>query len=77
MQPEPTTLAYLAGSRHKGRVYVGAAIGIAGTRREPHDLAAALFGGTVRSYAPREPAQCKCCADPCVCTCHAEVGTDG
>jgi len=58
-------LAYLAGvidsdgyissanSTHKGRRYFGAAVGIAGTRREPHDLAAEFFGGTVRTYFPR------------------------
>lgn len=61
---EPTALAYLAGvidsdgyvsaarSTHKGRLYFGAAVGIAGTDRKPHDLAAGLFGGTVRRYLP-------------------------
>lgn len=62
---EPTTLAYLAGiidadgyitvqrSTHKGRLYFGAKVGISGTRREPHDLAASLFGGSVSCYVPK------------------------
>jgi hypothetical protein len=62
---EPTTLAYLAGmvdadgyitvqrSTHKGRLYYGPKIGIAGTRREPHDLAASIFGGAVSCYRPK------------------------
>lgn len=62
---EVTELAYVAGiidadgyvtaasSLHKGRRYVGPAVGIAGNRREPHDLAAAMFGGNVRIYIPR------------------------
>ena len=61
---EPITLAYLAGmidadgyitvqrSQHKGRLYYGAKVGIAGTRREPHDLAASLWGGKVSCYHP-------------------------
>jgi hypothetical protein len=65
--PEPTVLAYLAGiidsdgyitiqrSRHSGRTYFGARLGIAGTRRQPHDLAASLWGGTVSLYTPRDP----------------------
>lgn len=64
MQPDPLTLAYLAGvidsdgyisatrSTHKGRLYYGAAVGIAGTDRQPHDLAASIFGGNVRRYVP-------------------------
>lgn len=67
MQPEPTTLAYLAGvidsdgyitinrSTRAGVVYFGAQVGIAGTRRQPHDLAASLWGGTVSRYVPRNP----------------------
>lgn len=59
-------LAYLAGvidsdgyisaanSTHKGRRYFGAAVGIAGTRRDPHDLAAGFFGGSVRIYYPKD-----------------------
>lgn len=66
MQPEPVTLAYLAGvidsdgyvsaarSTHQGRLYYGAAVGIAGTDRQPHDLAAGIFGGNVRRYLPRK-----------------------
>lgn len=61
---EATILAYLAGmidadgyitiqrSAHAGRRYYGAKIGIAGTRREPHDLAASLWGGSVGRYVP-------------------------
>lgn len=60
----PTDLAYLAGmidgdgyitihrSVRKGKVYHAPMIGIAGTRREPHDLAASLFGGEVHRYVP-------------------------
>ncbi|MFI1194041.1 hypothetical protein ACH4T9_12400 [Micromonospora sp. NPDC020750] len=62
---DPTALAYLAGvvdsdgyitaavTKYKGRKFFGASVGIAGTRREPHDLAASLFGGNVRIYFPR------------------------
>lgn len=62
MQPDQLTLAYLAGmidgdgyisitrSRHKGRIYFGPQIGIAGTRREPHDLAASIWGGKIYEY---------------------------
>jgi hypothetical protein len=58
-------LAYLAGvidsdgyitiqrSSHAGRRYYAAKIGIAGTRREPHDLAASMFGGKVSRHVPR------------------------
>lgn len=64
---ESTTLAYLAGmidgdgyisiarSTAKGKDYFAAQIGIAGTRREPHDLAASLFGGSVYCYRPANP----------------------
>jgi hypothetical protein len=64
MEPEPTTLAYLAGiidadgyvsaqrSMHAGRLYYGCKVGIAGTDRQPHDLAASIWGGTVRRYQP-------------------------
>lgn len=57
-------LAYLAGvidadgyvtatmSKHAGRLYFGAQIGISGSSREPHDLAADLFGGNVTSHQP-------------------------
>lgn len=63
-----TTLAYLAGmidgdgyititrSERRGREYFGAQVGIAGTRREPHDLAASLWGGRVCAYTPKNPA---------------------
>lgn len=62
------TLAYLAGvidsdgyitinrSIHKGRYYFGAVIGVSGTRREPHDLAASVWGGKVGRYVPKNPA---------------------
>lgn len=57
-------LAYLAGivdadgyvtatySRHKGRLYVGAQVGITGSCRPPHDLASAMFGGNVTTHRP-------------------------
>ena len=60
-------LAYLAGvidsdghitineSTRKGRMYHGAVVGITGTRREPHDLASATWGGNVRSHQPKNP----------------------
>jgi hypothetical protein len=62
---EPTTLAYLAGmidgdgyisitrGMHKGRLYFGPQVGIAGTRREPHDLASSIWGGKVSCYEPK------------------------
>lgn len=67
MSPEPTTLAYLAGvidsdgyisinrSCRGGRIYHGAQVGIAGTRRQPHDLAASIWGGKVHLYTPKDP----------------------
>lgn len=57
-------LAYLAGmvdadgyitatmSVRKGTTYFGAQVGITGSRREPHDLATSLFGGTVTAHQP-------------------------
>lgn len=68
MRPDPLTLAYLAGvidsdghvtihrSTRAGRRYYAARVGIAGTRRAPHDLAASLFGGRVSVHVPRSPA---------------------
>jgi hypothetical protein len=65
MSHDPLVLAYLAGiidadgyvtvqrSRHRSGLYYGAKIGIAGTRREPHDLAASLWGGAVSCYRPK------------------------
>jgi len=64
---EPITLAYLAGvidsdgyitihrSGRNGASYFAARIGIAGTRRQPHDLAASLWGGNVSCYLPKNP----------------------
>lgn len=61
------TLAYLAGvidsdgyvtvhrSTRAGKDYYAARIGVAGTRREPHDLAASLWGGRVACYEPKNP----------------------
>lgn len=58
-------LAYLAGvldsdghitigvSVRADKRYYGANVGIAGTSRESHDLAASVFGGSVRRYSPR------------------------
>jgi hypothetical protein len=65
---EPTTLAYLAGyidgdgyisitqSKRSKKVYFGAQVGLAGTRREPHDLAASIWGGKVSMYVPKNAA---------------------
>lgn len=59
-----TDLAYLAGvidadgyvtatrSRHGGRLYFGAQVGITGSDRAPHDLAATIFGGNVTCHRP-------------------------
>lgn len=64
---EPTVLAYLAGmidadgyitinrSTRAGVAYYGAQVGISGTRRQPHDLAASLWGGKVSLYQPKNP----------------------
>jgi hypothetical protein len=64
---DPTVLAYLAGvidsdghitihrSRRGETLYHAARIGISGTRREPHDLAASLWGGKVGLYYPKNP----------------------
>lgn len=61
------THAYLAGmidgdgyititrSSRNGAEYFGAQVGIAGTRREPHDLAASLWGGAVNCHHPTNP----------------------
>lgn len=65
MQPDPLVIAYLAGiidadgyititrSIRKDSIYHGPQVGIAGTRREPHDLASSLWGGKVSRYVPR------------------------
>ena len=68
--PDATIIAYLAGmidgdgyvsitrsSRRssQGRHYFGAQVGIAGTRREPHDFAASIWGGAVTRYEPANP----------------------
>lgn len=65
--PSETTLAYLAGvidsdgyisiqqSAHRGTAYFGARIGISGTRTEPHQLAASIWGGNINSYTPKNP----------------------
>lgn len=67
MTIKPITLAYLAGmidgdgyisitrSVRDDKEYFGAQVGIAGTRREPHDLAASLWGGVVSCYEPANP----------------------
>lgn len=64
---DPLTLAYLAGvidsdgfitinrSVRNGKEYFGAVIGISGTRTEPHELAASLWGGKVACYQPKNP----------------------
>lgn len=65
--PDDVTLAYLAGvidsdgfisitqARHRGRLYFAATVGISGTRTEPHELAASLWGGNVYRYDPKNP----------------------
>ncbi len=62
------TLAYLAGvidsdgyisivrSERNGSLYHAPQIGISGTRRQPHDLAASIWGGAVSLYHPKNPA---------------------
>lgn len=67
MLSDATTLAYLAGmidgdgyisivrSVRGGKEYFGAQIGIAGTRPEPHNLAASIWGGVVSRYKPANP----------------------
>lgn len=64
---EPLILSYLAGmidadgyisiqrSQHGKFQYFGPKLGIAGTRREPHDLASSLWGGKVSIYYPENP----------------------
>jgi hypothetical protein len=65
--PDATTLAYLAGvidsdgfitinrSERSGKAYFGAVIGISGTRTQPHELAASLWGGKVYRHEPKNP----------------------
>lgn len=65
MDRDPLVLAYMAGvidsdgyitihrSTRRGVSYYAARIGVAGTRREPHDLAASLWGGSVGYYQPK------------------------
>lgn len=62
---DPTVLAYLAGiidadgyitinrSQRGSYLYHAPQVGIAGTRREPHDLAASIWGGNVGCYSPK------------------------
>lgn len=59
-----TDMAYLAGivdadgyvtasmTTRKGRTYFAAQVGVTGSCREPHDLAAELFGGNVSAHRP-------------------------
>ena len=66
-EPTELQLAYLAGvidsdgyitinqSCRKGVYYHAPCIGISGTRRQPHDLAASFWGGKVYRYAPKNP----------------------
>ncbi len=65
--PEPTVLSYMAGmidgdgyisitrSVRQGKEYYAAQVGVAGTRREPHDLASSIWGGRVSCYLPKNP----------------------
>lgn len=64
-EPSETDLAYLAGmvdadgyitiqrSKHKDRLYHAPKLGITGTRREPHDLAASFWGGGISVTYPK------------------------
>lgn len=64
---DPLTLAYLAGvidsdgcistqrTKYGDHVYFAPRVSIAGTRRNPHDLAASFFGGSVYRYVPKNP----------------------
>ncbi len=63
----PTALAYLAGmidgdgyitiarAYRGGRYYHTPQVGIAGTRSEPHEFAASLWGGAINRYVPKNP----------------------
>ena len=67
MTTDPLTLAYLAGvidsdgyititrASRKGKLYFAASVGITGTRRQPHDLAASVWGGNVYQHVPKNP----------------------
>jgi hypothetical protein len=67
MEVKDTTLAYLAGmidgdgfisivrAVRKGTEYFAPQIGISGTLRAPHDLAASIWGGAVYCYQPKNP----------------------
>lgn len=60
-------LAYLAGvidsdgyisitqACRRGSLYFAATVGISGTRTEPHELAASLWGGNIHPYVPKNP----------------------
>ena len=62
-----TALAYLAGmidgdgyitiarAYRGGRFYHSPQVGIAGTRSEPHEFAASLWGGAINRYVPKNP----------------------
>lgn len=64
MSADPIQIAYLAGIidadgyvtasrvQRKGRWYCAAQVGITGSSREPHDLAADIFGGNVTCHQP-------------------------
>jgi hypothetical protein len=64
---DSTTFAYLAGvidsdgyitiqrQARRGRVYFTAKVGISGTRRQPHDLAASIWGGAVSPMTSANP----------------------
>lgn len=67
MPHDATIFAYLAGMidgdgyisiqvSTKDSRYFTPVVGIAGTRREPHDLAASIWGGKVHRYVPKNPA---------------------
>lgn len=51
-----TTKTTRRGEAEWTSTYHSARVGIAGTRRQPHDLAALHFGGSVNAYEPKNPA---------------------
>ncbi len=48
---------------------------MAGTVASNEPRAAGVLGMSIS--VERQPAQCKHCASPCICPCHAPVSTDG
>lgn len=51
-----TTKKLRRGTAESTSTYYSARAGIAGTRRQPHDFAASLFGGSVHAHEPKNAA---------------------